>query len=159
MTHPSLGLPPRDMTAGFPAAARVRGARTAIANRAFEVALDADPTLRERYDEIGLRRLLRDTMVLLDRTADAIAANEPQIMASWAEQVAPAYRRRAVPMDDLARLCEGIGRAIAGSLTPDERPVAEQALDEAIRVLRWHRRLGGDARRRNRILQAIYKGA
>jgi len=26
-------------------------------------------------------------------------------------------------------------------------------------VLKWHRRLGGDMRKRNRILKAIYKGA
>jgi hypothetical protein len=26
-------------------------------------------------------------------------------------------------------------------------------------VLKWHRRLGGDTRKRNRILAAIYKGA
>jgi hypothetical protein len=25
--------------------------------------------------------------------------------------------------------------------------------------LKWHRRLGGDTRKRNRILKAIYKGA
>ena len=32
------------------------------------------------------------------------------------------------------------------------------ALDEAIKVYRWHRRLAGDARKRNALLQLIYKG-
>jgi hypothetical protein len=31
-------------------------------------------------------------------------------------------------------------------------------LDEAIAVYRWHRRIAGDARKRNALLQLIYKG-
>lgn len=148
------------MTAGFPAAAaRLRASRAALAARALEVAIEIDPSIRDRYDEIGLRRLLRDAQVLLERTADAVASNDPHILSSWAEQVAPMYRRRAVPMDDLVRICEGLRRGIIASLAPAERTVAEQTLDEGIRVLRWHRRLAGDARLKNRILQAIYKGA
>ena len=42
-------------------------------------------------------------------------------------------------------------------LTADMVP-AEEALDEATRVYRWFRRLSGDARKRNRIVDAIYKG-
>jgi hypothetical protein len=44
-------------------------------------------------------------------------------------------------------------------LDPREQATANAALDTAIKVFRWHRRLAGDARKRNRILQAIYKGA
>ena len=35
---------------------------------------------------------------------------------------------------------------------------ADAALDAAIEVFRFHRRLAGDARKRNPILAAIYKG-
>ena len=31
-------------------------------------------------------------------------------------------------------------------------------IDEAIAVFRWYRRLAGDARKRNPILAALYKG-
>jgi hypothetical protein len=62
-------------------------------------------------------------------------------------------------MDDLVHLCEGLKQAVPSVLAPEEREIALDALDEAIRVLRWNRRLAGDARKRNRILNAIYKGA
>jgi hypothetical protein len=62
-------------------------------------------------------------------------------------------------MDDLIHLCDGLRLAVPAVLAPDERGIAEAALDEAVRVFRWHRRIAGDARKRNRILAAIYKGA
>jgi hypothetical protein len=62
-------------------------------------------------------------------------------------------------MDDVIQLCEGLRLASASVLAPAERPAADAAIDNAIKVLRWHRRLAGDARKRNRLLAAIYKGA
>jgi len=83
VSHPSLGLPPIQRTAGLPpAAARVDAARARLATRALEIAIDRDPTLRERYDEIGLRRLLRDTVALIDRVVDAMKASKPEIIAT-----------------------------------------------------------------------------
>ena len=148
------------MSAGRPrAAAAIDAARARLAARALEGALDRDPTIRERYDELGLRRLLNDAEVLLGRVAVAVASNDPGVVASWAEQVPPVYRRRAVPMDDLVAIAEGCRHAVEAILAPGDEAVAVAALDEAMRVFRWHRRLGGDARRRNPILDAIYKGA
>ena len=80
-------------------------------------------------------------------------------MRTWAEQLAPVYRRRRVPMDDLTQLGEGFRASVRSVLGPDEQPAADAALDAAIEVFRWHRRLAGDARKRNRLLQLIYKGA
>jgi hypothetical protein len=40
-----------------------------------------------------------------------------------------------------------------------ERGSADAALDTAIERFRWQRRIAGDARKRNRILQFLYKGA
>ena len=37
-------------------------------------------------------------------------------------------------------------------------PGATAAIDEAIAAYKWHRRLAGDARKRNALLQFIYKG-
>jgi hypothetical protein len=160
VSHPSLGTAPRDLTAGFPdAAGRMRAAQARLGARALEVALERDPSMRERHGELGLRKLLRDTEPLIDRLAIAVAADDRTAVAQWAEWVAPLYRRRRVPMDDLIQLCEGLRLAVPAVLSPAERAPADAALDEAIRVFRWHRRIAGDARKRNRLLQAIYKGA
>ena len=146
--------------AGSPAAAdRIRASRARLGERALEVALEHDPSIAARHGELGLRKFLRDTEPLIDRLAIAVAANDRTAVAAWADWVAPLYRRRRVPMDDLVHLCEGLRDSVPAVLSPDELPIATQALEEAIRVFRWNRRLAGDARKRNRILAAIYKGA
>lgn len=129
-----------------------------LAGRALEIALDLDLTMRERYDELGLRRLLNDAAVYLDAIALSVATDDPDHAVHWAETSAPVYRRRRVPMDDLVTLGRGLRRAIESVLGPEERAAADRAIDAA--NARYHalRRLGGDARRRNRILAAIYKG-
>jgi hypothetical protein len=38
-------------------------------------------------------------------------------------------------------------------------PALDAAIDEAITVFKWHRRLAGDARKRHPLLAFIYKGA
>jgi hypothetical protein len=160
VTHPTLGLPPTDVRAGFPEAAEVlRRHRARIASRALEVAVDRDPTMRDRFDDVGLRELLADAEVELDRIALSIASMEPRFVAEWAEWVAPLYRRRMVPMDDLIRLSEGLRHSVRTVLGPVQAPFADRAIDEGIRVFKWHRRLAGDARKRNRLLQLLYKGA
>jgi hypothetical protein len=148
------------MASGFPAATeRLRRAQSRLGARALEVALDRDPSMHERHGELGLRKLLRDTETLVDRLGVAVASNDPLAIAAWAEWVVPIFRRRRVPMDDLIHLCDGLRLAVPAVLAPDERSIAEAALDEAVRVFRWHRRIAGDARKRNRLLAAIYKGA
>jgi hypothetical protein len=160
VSHPVLGLPPLDETAGYPAAAeRLRAARAEVGRRALEAAMRADPTLADRLGEVGMQGLLRDTEIWTDRIALCVAAADPTPMRTWAEQLAPVYRRRRVSMDDLTNLAEGFRSAVRSSLGPVEQPAADAALDAAIEVFRWHRRLAGDARKRNRLLQFIYKGA
>ncbi|HTC85760.1 MAG TPA: hypothetical protein VK656_03605 [Candidatus Acidoferrum sp.] len=160
MSHPSLGLPPLDETAGFPvAASRLRAATAEVGRRALEATTAGDPTLAERIGETGLRQLLRDTEVWVDRIALSVAAGDPEPMRAFAEQIAPPYRRRRVSMEDATKLAEGFRAALRSVLTPAEQPTADAALDAAIAVFVWHRRIAGDARKRNRILQAIYKGA
>ncbi len=159
MSHYALGLPDPDMRAGFPdAAKRVRAAQQRIGARGLEVALQRDPTIRERLGEAGLRALLRDTEVYVERIARALASANPAEASEWADWVAPVYRRRKVPMDDLVTLSEGLRHALAAVLSPDEQVSADAALDEAIATFRWYRRIAGDARKRNRVLTAIYRG-
>jgi hypothetical protein len=160
VSHPSLGLPPLDPTAGYPeAAARIRTHQYRLAARALRVAMDADPTIEKRYDEPGLRHLLHDAELLAERVALSVATAEPHLAREYAEWTAPVYRRRRIPMDDLVALCEGLRAAFPSVLTPAELPVASAALDAAIAGYRWHRRLAGDARKKNALLQLLYKGA
>jgi len=148
------------MTAGFPeAAARLVAASDRVGARALEIAIADDPTFRERHDEIALRQLLRDTETYIDRLAKSLASGDPSFARLWADMAAPLYRRRRVPMDDMVRISEGLRLAVRNVLAPGERGPVEEALDEAIASFRRFRRLAGDARKRNRLLQFLYKGA
>jgi len=159
VTHPSLGRPPLDLTAGFPdAAARMRTNQARLGARALAIAMAADPTIHDRYDETGQRQLLRDAMLLAERVALCVAAADPGPAREYAEWTGPVYRRRRVPMDDLVALCEGLRTASASFLAAAELAAASAALDGAIDAYRRHRRLAGDARKMNAFLQFLYKG-
>ncbi|HUQ78219.1 MAG TPA: hypothetical protein VM427_05040 [Patescibacteria group bacterium] len=160
MSHYSLGLPPTDRTSDLPpAAARVVAARERLAGRALEIALDRDPTIRDRHDEHAVRRLLRDTMVLIDRVVDALAAGHPGPARTFADAAPPAYRRRKVPMNDLITISRSIRDALAAVLPVADMAPVEEAIEAMVERFAWHGRIAGDGRKRNRILQAIYKGA
>ena len=120
--------------------------------------MDADPTIGERHDETGQRHLLRDAGLLAERIAISVAAGDPLPAREYAEWTAPVYRRRRVPMDDLVALCEGLRATLPSVLAPAELAAASTALDAAIEVYRWHRRIAGDARKKNAFLQFLYKG-
>jgi hypothetical protein len=159
VSHPTLGLPPRSLQAGYPdAAARLRTERARLAVRALEVAAAEDATFRTRYDEHGLRNLLQDAEVLVDRLAMCVAGDDVHWLKEFADQSATVLRRRGVPMDDIVRLCEALRAGARGVLAEDEMAAADRALDEAVKVYRWYRRLSGDARKKNPIIDAIYKG-
>ena len=160
MSHPSLGRPPRDLAAGSPTAAqRIRAATDALAARALESAVERDPTLMTRYDELGLRERLRDAALLADRIALSVAAGDPAPAREYADWTAPAYRRKRVPLDDIINLLEGLRSALPSVVDGQADADAVAAIDAAITVYRWNRRLAGDARKRNAFLQLLYKGA
>jgi hypothetical protein len=159
VSHPSLGLPPRSLTAGYPeAATRLRASRSALAVRALEVAVDADPTIRARNDDTGLRNLLRDAEVHVDRLALCVAGKDPYWLGHFAEATNTVFRRRGVPLDDVVGVLEGLRSAARGVLSAEEMVPADEGLDAAIKVYRWKRRISGDARTKNKIVDAIYKG-
>lgn len=160
MSHPSLGLPPRDLRAGDPtsaAALKAGGAR--FRTRSMEAALDLDPTLKDRHDDLVRESLLADLEAFVDRLVTSVASGDPHAMATFADLVSVRYRKRKIPMDDLVTLCNGLRRAAAAVVEPTAMPPIDAALDEAIAVFKWHRRLAGDARKRNPFLAFIYKGA
>src|SRR5450756_2408203 len=130
VSHPTLGLPPRSLQAGYPDAAA----------RPLEVAVTEDATFRTRYDEDGLRNLLGDAEVLVDRLALCVAGDEVHWLKEFADQSATVLRRRGVPMDDIVRICEGLRAGARSVLAEDEMATAGRALDEAVTVYRWYRR-------------------
>lgn len=160
MSHPSLGQPPRDLSAGDPAAAAaLRSGGPRLRARALAAALDIDPTLRDRHDDLVREALLADFEAFVDKLGVAVASGDPRAMATFADLVAVRYRKRKVSMDDVVTLCEGLRRAAAAAVEPDAQPAVDAAIDAAITVFKWHRRLAGDARKRNALLAFIYKGA
>jgi hypothetical protein len=159
VTHPSLGLPPSSLTTGFPEAAeRLRTQGRRLATRAVEVAANEDPTYADRIGDAGLRNLLEDATVFIDRLALCVAGDDSHWLREFADQTATVYRRRGISLDDVIKLFEGIRASIRGVLTADELVPADAALDDSIAVFRFHRRLAGDARKRNPIIAALYKG-
>jgi len=156
--HPNLGKAPPDMLAGFPLAAEeMHRDKVLIAARALEVAMDWDPTIAKRYDERARRSLLRDAELLTERLAMCISSDDPRWLAEYAEWIAPIYRRRGVPLADLAALAEGI-RVATTRLGPGEADARDRALDAAITVFRKNGRLAGDRHKRNALLRWLYRG-
>ena len=139
-------------------ARRIREIVPELADRALAVALDRDPTLRLRNDETGLRERLRDAQLLAERVALAVATDDPTVAGEYADWTSPMYRRKRVPLDDLINLCEGLRVAISAALPPAVADASDGAIDAAIAKFKWHRRLAGDARKRNPLLQFLYKG-
>jgi len=157
--HPNLGLAPIDMTAGYAAAAeKVRGSAPGIAVGALEAALKADPTIRTRYDQVGLRRLLRDGQLLVERLAMCLAGGEARWLTEYAEWIGPIYRRRGVPLNDLSVLCAGIRETVEAQLSADEFAAAARSLDAAGTILRLNGRVGGDRHKRNALSKWMYRG-
>ena len=139
------------------AALRSGGAR--LRGRALAAALDLNPTMKDRHADVVLQALLADLEAFHDRLIVAVASGDPHAMATFADLVAVRYRKRKIPMDDVISLCEGLRRAAAAVVEPDAVSTIDDAMDQAIAVFKWNRRLAGDARKRHPLLAFIYKGA
>jgi hypothetical protein len=153
-------MPPRDLHAGD----RVSGAAIASAGprlsaRAMAAALDIDPTMKDRHGEMVLQALQSDLEAFVDRLVIAVSSGDPSAMGNFADLVAIRYRKRKVSMDDVITLCEGLRRAASSVVDPGAQPAIDDAIDQAIAVFKWNRRLAGDARKRNPLLAFIYRGA
>ena len=160
MSHPLHGARPLDPTAGFPeAAALLHDVWRNVADRGLVAAVDRNPELRTRVGDLGLQQLLADAEVVLAKLGESLGAKSAAPLRSFTEHATPVWRRRRISMDDVTDLYEGLRIAVASTLTGEAATFADAALSEGIAVLKWHRRLGGDLRKRNRILAAIYKGA
>jgi len=153
-------MPPRDLHAGDPAAAAaIRSAGARLSARALAAAIDIDPTMKDRHDELARQSLQADLQAFVDRLIVAVSSGDPRAMATFADLVAVRYRKRKVSMDDVITLCEGLRRAAGSVVEPAAQPTIDEAIDEAIAVFKWNRRLAGDARKRNPLLAFLYRGA
>ena len=147
------------MRAGFPEAAeKLRRETARFAARALEDAVEKDPTIETRYDEVGLRHLLRDGELLIERLALCLGSDNPRWLVEYAEWIAPIYRRRGVSLLDMCALADGIRRAAPADLGPDERASAERALDAATAIWKRNSRLAGDRHKRNALWKWMYRG-
>jgi len=159
MSHPALGLPPLDHTAGLPdAAARIRSARRRLAAIGLQAALKQDPTIADRYDELALRELLRDADRHLEQLALALETGEASLVTTYAEWIQPAYRRRHVAARDQAAFLHGLADAASTVLSPAEIEALAGYVAAWMAVLEFHRRLPGD-HKGNAAVRFIWKGA
>lgn len=145
MTHPSLGLPPPDVTAGHPAAAaRLRAESPRLAKIAFEATLQEHPNFRENYDEPLLRVLLRDYERHIEQLARALETGEDRFVVQYGEWLVPVYRHRRVPMRDFVRMLEGLASASVGVLATEDGRLLRDLIGRWEARLRHHQRLAGD---------------
>ena len=157
--HPNLGLSPIGMTSGFASAAqKVRGSSSSIAADALEAAVKADPTIKTRYDEVGLRRLLRDGELLVERLAMCLGSGNDRWLSEYADWIVPIYRRRGVPLGDLGALCSGIAETVEPLLGADELAAARRSLEAAMVIFKRDGRLAGDRHKRNALWKWMYRG-
>jgi hypothetical protein len=159
MAHPLLGLPPSDATAGRPAAAaRLRSARARLAPLALEASLRVDPTFRARYDDLALRRILRDEDRHIEQLARALETGEERFVADYGEHIVPIYRRRKIRMNDYVTILAGLREAALSVLPGEDAGLTTELIDQWIARVRHHRRLPGD-HKGNALVRFIWKGA
>jgi hypothetical protein len=159
MPHPALGLPPSDHSAGHPAAAaRIRAAADRLPSLALEAALRIDPTLRDRHDDLMLRRFLRDYEQHIEQLARAVASGEDRYVVVYGEDLVPSYRRRKVRMNDVVALLRGLEVASVALGPAADADVIRAPMAAWIERMRRHRRLPGD-HAGNKVARFIWKGA
>lgn len=159
MPHPSLGLPPADVTAGHPdAAARLRANIPRLARLGLQETVKDVDGFAERYDEEMLRLLLHDSEGHLEQLAKSLETGRDYYVTSYAEWLVPIYRRRHVPMRDLMALLGGLQVAVSTVLSPTEREAVTGFFERWGDALKHHQRLPGD-HKGNKLIRFFWKGA
>ncbi|MDQ3448147.1 MAG: hypothetical protein M3432_03075 [Chloroflexota bacterium] len=159
MGHPSLGLPPHDVTAGHPrAAARLRADRPRLARLALEAAARLSPGFADRYPEAEMRKFLRDLDQHIERLARALETGQDSYVTNYGEWLVPVYRRRGVPMRDFIVLLGGLRDAVLTVVPSEDVAVTRQLIERWAGRLKHHGRLPGD-HQGNRIVRFFWKGA
>ena len=159
MPHPTLGLPPHDVTAGLPdAAARLRSGRKRIAQLALATTIRDTPGFNERYDEDQLRLFMRDLERHIEQLARALETGHDGYVINYGEWLVPVYRRREVPMADFMALLAGLKSAAATVMSPTDQQASAELFERWVERLKHHQRLAGD-HKGNSIIRFFWKGA
>jgi hypothetical protein len=159
MSHPSLGLPPSDRSAGNPAAsARLRQARGRLARIALETTLQLDPTFSDRYDELALRRFLRDYDTHIEQLSRALETGEDRYVVQYGEWLVPIFRHRHIPMKDFMLVLDGLRAAALTVLDSGDAPLVGSLITRWQARLKHHQRLAGD-HTGNPLVRLFWKGA
>jgi hypothetical protein len=159
MSHPSLGLPPPDRSAGQPAAAdRLRSARTRLAQIALETTVQLDPSFADRYDELAMRRFLRDYDGHIEQLARALETGEDRFVVQYGEWLVPIMRHRHVPMKDFMLLLDGLRASTLTVLSTQDAALLRELMVRWQARLKHHQRLAGD-HKGNSIVRFFWKGA
>jgi hypothetical protein len=159
MSHPSLGLPPPDATAGHPAAAaRLRGERVRLAQIALESTAQLDPTFSDRHDEVAFRRFLRDYDGHIEQLARALETGEDRFVVQYGEWLVPVFRHRHVSMKDLMLLLDGLRTAALTVLTSQDAVLLRDLMARWQARLKHHQRLAGD-HKGNSLVRFFWKGS
>jgi hypothetical protein len=158
MPHPAIGLPPSDATAGHPAvAARLRSTQRLPA-MSLDASLRVDDTLRDRYDQLMLRRFLRDFERHVEQLARAVETGEDRFVTDYGEMLVPSYRRRGVRMNDVVSLLRGLEEAAVSLGASADAETIREPMRAWIERMRQHRRLPGD-HKGNAAVRFVWKGA
>ena len=158
MSHPALGHPPSDATAGHPELARrIQASRSRLPALALEAALRIDPSLADRHDELALRRILRDYEGHIDQLSRALATGEERHVVMYGEWLVPVYRRRHVRVNDVVTFLEGLRDAVLAIAPGADAGAVRGVIAAWIERLRHHRRLPGD-HEGNKLARFIWKG-
>jgi hypothetical protein len=159
MPHPTLGLPPRDVTAGLPdAAARLRANRRRLARIALQTTVHDTVDFTDRYDDTMLRLFVRDYESHIEQLAKSLETGDEYYVVAYSEWLVPVYRRRRVPTRDFMALLRGLEQAAASVLTPAERDTAAELFKRWAEKLKFHQRLPGD-HKGNSLIRFFWKGA
>jgi hypothetical protein len=159
MPHPTLGLPPDDVTAGLPdAAARLRASKKRIAQLALQRVVGNEDGFTDRYGEDPLRLFLRDYDRHIEQLAKSMETANDSYLVNYAEWLVPVYRRRGVPSHDLIVMLGALKRAASTVLSPDEQKSSELYLHNAMMRVKHHQRLPGD-HKGNSVIRFFWKGA
>ena len=159
MPHPTLGLPPRDVSAGLPdAAARLRANRHRLARLALQTTVNDAGDFSERYDEDMLRLFVRDYESHIEQLAKSLETGDDYYVVAYSEWLVPIYRRRRVPMRDFMLMLAGLKQAVASVLAPAEREVSSELFKRWAQNLKFHQRLPGD-HKGNALIRFFWKGA
>ncbi|MGC8634022.1 MAG: hypothetical protein ACP5VP_05070 [Candidatus Limnocylindrales bacterium] len=140
------------------AAALLRAERARLGPEALAAAARRDPGLLERYTTSQLQTFLRDCDRHVLQLAAALDAGSVGPLAEYVRTIIPLYRRRHVPLEDLATILLGTLDACRAVLPPAGGDAAAIAIEAGLKRLERPRHLPGD-RPRNPILQFFWKGA